>query len=88
VDEIIVVPMQYVLAASIAKSKHQSLFKVPWVRTSLCIWGGAILRALLPETVFPPLVAPLVNGFLMFVNTEIVGFYVEHSLGRAEGGPA
>jgi hypothetical protein len=88
VDEIIVIPMQYVLAASIAVSQRRSLFKVPWLRTSLIIWGGAILRALLPEAVFPPLVAPLVNGGLMFVNTEIVGFYVEHSLGRAADRPA
>jgi hypothetical protein len=87
VDEIIVVPMQYVLAASIAISRRQSLFRVPWVRTSLIIWGGVILRALLPEAVFPPLVAPAVNGVLMFVNTEIVGFYVEHSLGRAADRP-
>src|SRR5206468_1205597 len=70
VDEVLVIPLQYVLAASIARSRHQSLSKVPWVGASLIIWGGAVFRELLPETFLRPLplVGPAVNGLLMFLN--------------------
>jgi uncharacterized protein (DUF697 family) len=83
-DEILIVPMQYLLAASIAKARHRKLSSVPWKRVSLTIWGGVGLRFLSETALRPiPVVGLAANAIVTFGTTEILGSSVDRALDGA-----
>ncbi len=84
-DEILVVPMQYTLAALIPIARGESPFKVPWLRASAIIWGGVAVR-FVSETLLRsvPVVGMASNAILTFASTEILGHYVDRALDRKE----
>jgi hypothetical protein len=88
-DEILMIPMQYTLAALIAKARSRSLSSVPWGKTSLIIWGGAAVRFVSESTLrTTPLVGATANAILAFATTEILGHYVDGALTATEVSPA
>ncbi len=80
-DEIIMIPMQYTLAALLAKTQSRSLSSVPWGKVSLIIWGGVAVRFVSETLLRPtPLVGATSNAALAFTTTEILGYYVDKAL--------
>jgi hypothetical protein len=80
-DEILMIPMQYTLAALIAKAQQRRLSSVPWGKASLIIWGGVAVRFVSESTLrtsFP--VGAAANAALAFATTEILGRYVDAAL--------
>lgn len=88
-DEVMIIPMQYLLAASIARARIEKLSSVPWGRVSLIIWGGVGLR-FLSETALRavPVAGPAANALLAFQTTEHLGSFIDRVLGGAEDRPA
>jgi len=86
-DEMLMIPMQYVLAGSIARARGEKLSSVPWARASLIIWGGVGLRSV-SELLFSlvPVVGPASNAALALVTTEVLGHYVDGALARKKAG--
>jgi uncharacterized protein (DUF697 family) len=81
-DEILMIPMQYTLVALLAKARQRNLFSVPWGKASLIIWGGVAVRFVSESTLrasFP--VGAAANAALAFATTEILGRYVDSTLG-------
>jgi uncharacterized protein (DUF697 family) len=80
-DEILIVPIQYLLAASIAKARDRRLSRVPWGKVSTIIWGGVGLR-FVSETASRsvPVVGPAANAVLTLLTTELLGSFVDRAL--------
>lgn len=86
-DEIVMIPMQYVLAALLAKAHSRSIFSVPWMKTSLIIWGGVGVRFISESTLRPfPVVGGASNAALGLATTEILGHYINKTFDEAAGG--
>jgi uncharacterized protein (DUF697 family) len=80
-DEILMVPLQYALAALLAKTRSRSLSSVPWGKASRIIWGGVGVRFISESTLrwaFP--VGAAANASLAFTTTEILGHHVDEAL--------
>jgi uncharacterized protein (DUF697 family) len=84
-DEMLMIPMQYALVASLARAHGQALSSAPWGKASLIIWGGVGLRSI-SELLFTfvPVVGPASNAALALATTEVLGHYVDRALRPAQ----
>ncbi|WP_438029891.1 hypothetical protein [Sorangium sp. So ce233] len=80
-DQLFVIPIQYLLAASLAKERGTSLSKAAWSQVHQIIWGGGALRLALNLTLgLIPLAGAVTNAITAFVTTEYLGHYVDRAL--------
>ncbi|WP_437312101.1 hypothetical protein [Sorangium sp. So ce388] len=87
-DQLFVIPIQYLLAASLAKERGESLSKAAWSQVHQLIWGGGALRLVLDLTLgLIPLAGAFTNAITAFATTEYVGHYVESALDNPDDPP-
>lgn len=87
-DQLFVIPIQYLLAASLAKERGASLSKEAWSNVHQIIWGGGALRLVLNLTLgLVPLAGAVTNAITAFVTTEYLGHYVDRALAKPDAPP-
>ncbi|WP_437322554.1 hypothetical protein WMF45_24975 [Sorangium sp. So ce448] len=87
-DQLFVIPIQYLLTASLAKERGASLSKAAWSQVHQIIWGGGALRLMLTMTLgLIPLAGAVTNAFTAFVTTEYLGHYVDRALDNPDKPP-
>ncbi|WP_437763351.1 hypothetical protein WME77_35710 [Sorangium sp. So ce764] len=80
-DQLFVIPIQYLLAASLAKERGTSLSKPAWSQVHQLIWGGGALRLMIGLTLgLIPLTGAVTNAITALVTTEYLGHYVDRAL--------
>ncbi|WP_438016656.1 hypothetical protein WMF18_38585 [Sorangium sp. So ce315] len=69
-DQLFVIPIQHLLAASLAKERGSSLSKAAWSQVHQLIWGGGALRLMIGLTLgLIPLAGAVTNAITAFVST-------------------
>ncbi|WP_437322161.1 hypothetical protein [Sorangium sp. So ce394] len=87
-DQLFVIPIQYLLAASLAKERGATLSKAAWSQVHQLIWGGGALRLMLGLTLgLIPLAGAVTNALTAFLTTEVLGDYVERALDNPDNPP-
>ncbi|WP_437553243.1 hypothetical protein WME97_17850 [Sorangium sp. So ce367] len=87
-DQLFVIPIQYLLTASLAKERGASLSKAAWSQAHQIIWGGGALRLVLTMTLgLIPLAGAVTNAITAFVTTEYLGHYVDRALDNPDKPP-
>ncbi|WP_437943484.1 hypothetical protein WMF27_41450 [Sorangium sp. So ce281] len=87
-DQLFVIPIQYLLAASLAKERGTSLSKPAWSQVHQLIWGGGALRLMIGLTLgLIPLAGAVTNAITALVTTEYLGHYVDRALDNPDKPP-
>ena len=87
-DQLFVIPIQYLLAASLAKERGTSLSKAAWSQVHQLIWGGGTVRLMIGLTLgLIPLAGAVTNAITAFVTTEYLGYYVDRALDSPDQPP-
>ncbi|MGK3997486.1 hypothetical protein [Sorangium sp. So ce1024] len=87
-DQLFVIPIQYLLTASLAKERGARLSKEAWSGVHQIIWGGGALRLVLNLTLgLIPLAGAVTNAITAFVTTEYLGHYVDRALDSPDATP-
>ncbi|WP_437776485.1 hypothetical protein [Sorangium sp. So ce1097] len=88
-DQLFVIPIQYLLAASLVKERGAPLSKAAWSQVHQIIWGGGALRLMLGLTLgLIPLAGAVTNAITAFVTTQYLGYYVDRALDSPDKPPS
>ncbi|XXX82536.1 hypothetical protein WMF30_27660 [Sorangium sp. So ce134] len=87
-DQLFVIPIQYLLAVSLAKERGSPLSKAAWSQVHQIIWGGGALRLMVTLTLgLIPVAGAVANAITAFVTTEYLGRYVKRALDNPDKPP-
>ncbi|WP_437648119.1 hypothetical protein [Sorangium sp. So ce362] len=87
-DQLFVIPIQYLLTASLAKERGAHLSKAAWSQIHQIIWGGGAIRLMLDLTLgLIPLAGAVTNAITAFAMTEYIGHYVDRALDNPDKAP-
>jgi uncharacterized protein (DUF697 family) len=87
-DQVAVIPIQYLLAASLGKERGTPLSKAAWSQVHQIIWGGGALRLVLGLSLgLIPVAGAFTNAITAFVTTEYLGYYVDRALDNPKQPP-
>ena len=87
-DELIVVPIHYVLCVKVARSRGVSILKLPWRPIKKIIWYGAGARLVANFSLgLVPVVGMFSNAITAIALTEYLGRYLDEVIAHPDRPP-
>jgi uncharacterized protein (DUF697 family) len=87
-DELVVIPIHYVLAGKLWRRSGVPLLKVPWWRVNKLIWGGAAARLVVNFTFgLVPVAGAVSNAVTALALTEWLARYLDAALADPDAPP-
>jgi uncharacterized protein (DUF697 family) len=87
-DELVVIPIHYLLAGKLIRRRQIPLGKVPWRPLNKIIWGGAAARLVVNFTLgLVPVAGAFSNAFTAIALTEALARYLDAAFADPDAAP-
>jgi uncharacterized protein (DUF697 family) len=87
-DELVVIPIHYLLASKMLKMRGVASNAAPWRPLHAIIWGGAALRLVVNFTMgLVPLAGAFSNALTAIALTQCLGRYLDAALPKVAASP-